>query len=139
MPKVVEIADAVAVKINNASLVPGLVAERIFLPVFELKDMKTLKVSVVPKARRITQEARSHETDEVEIDVGIQKKISDDSELEILLRLVENITALFKAERLEGYPNALCVKKENQPVYDPEHLRQFNQFTSVVTLTFKVF
>jgi len=139
MSKVTEIADAVAVKINNASLVPGLIAERIFLPVFELKDMKTLKVSVVPKARRITQESRSHENDEVEIDIGIQKKISCDTELEILLRLVENITALFKAERLEGYPTALCVRKENQPVYDPEHLRQFNQFTSVVTLTFKVF
>jgi hypothetical protein len=69
----------------------------------------------------------------------VQKKISDDSELDNLMQLVEDIAALFKPERLEGYSNALCVKKENDPIYDPDHLRQFRQFTSVITLTFKVF
>ena len=138
MPMLTEIADAVAARINAAELAPGLSAERILLPVFELKDMKTLKVSVVPKARKIIQATRTQNTDEVLIDIGVQKKISDDSELDSLLKIVEDISALFKAERLDGYPKAICVKVENDPVYDHEHLRQLRQFTSVLTLTFKV-
>ena len=139
MSKLTDIADAVAAKINNANLVPGLVAERTLLPVFELKDLKALKVSVVPKSRKITQDTRSHASDEIEVDIGIMKKIADDSELDGLLKLVEDMEGIFKAERLAGYPNAVCVKKENDPIYDSEHLRQFRQFTSVLTLTFKVF
>jgi hypothetical protein len=100
--------------------------------------LKTLKVSVVPKGRKITQGTRVHTIDEVQVDIGVQKKISNDSELDGLLKLVEDICALFKAERLEGYPSALCIKKENEPIYDPGHLRQFHQFTSLITLTFKV-
>ena len=138
MALLTDIADAVAAKITGANLAPGLVAERILLPVFELKDMKILKVSVVPKSRKIIQEARNANTDEVQIDIGVQKKISDDSELDGLLKLVEDIAALFKAERLEGYKRAICIKVENEPVYDYEHLRQLRQFTSVLTLTFKV-
>lgn len=138
MALLTDIADAVAAKINTADLIPGLVAERILLPVFELKDMKTLKISVVPKARKIIQATRNLNTDEVQIDIGVQKKISEDSELDGLLKLVEDIAALFKAERLEGYKKAICVKVENEPVYDHIHLRQLRQFTSVITLTFKV-
>jgi len=139
MSKLTEIADAVTAKINDANLVPSLVAERTLLPIFELKDLKTLKVSVVPKSRKITQDARCHTSDEIEVDIGIMKKIADDSELDGLMKLVEDMEGIFKAERLTGYPSAVCVKKTNDPIYDPEHLRQFRQFTSVLTLTFKVF
>jgi hypothetical protein len=138
MSKVIEIADAVTVKINDAHLVPGLVAERTLLPLFELQELKVLKVSVVPKSRKITQGTRVHTIEEIEVDIGIQKKISDDSELVNLLKLTEDMAALFIPERLTNFPGAICVKKENDPIYDPEHLRQFNQFTSVITLTFKV-
>jgi hypothetical protein len=124
--------------LNGASLTPEFTAERTLLPRYDLKALKTLKVSVVPKGRKITQGTRVHTIDEIQIDIGIQKKISDDSEVDGLLKLAEDICGLFKAERLEGYPSAVCIKKENEPIYDPGHLRQFRQFTSVITLTFKV-
>jgi hypothetical protein len=138
MGKLTDIADAVVNILNASGLTPEFTAERTLLPRYDLKALKTLKVSVVPKGRKITQGTRVHTMDEVQIDIGIQKKISNDSELDVLLKLVEDICGWFKAERLEGYPSALCVKKENEPIYDPGHLRQFRQFTSVVTLTFKV-
>ena len=139
MGKLTEIADAVLEVLNSSGMSPEFTAERTLLPVYDLKALKTLKVSVVPKGRKITQGTRIHTIDEIQIDIGVQKKISNDSELDILMKLVEDICILFKAERLEGYPTAICVKKENEPIYDPGHLRQFRQFTSVVTLTFKVF
>jgi hypothetical protein len=138
MGKLTDIADAVVNILNASGLTPEFTAERTLLPRYDLKALKTLKVSVVPKGRKITQGTRVHTIDEIQIDIGIQKKISDDSELDILLKLVEDICALFKAERLEGCPSAICIKKENEPIYDPGHLRQFRQFTSVITLTFKV-
>lgn len=139
MGKLTEIADAVVEVLNGAGLTPEFTAERTLLPRYDLKALKTLKVSVVPKGRKITQGMRIHNIDEIQIDIGVQKKISNDSELDGLLKLVEDICGLFKAERLEEYPSAICVKKENEPIYDPGHLRQFHQFTSVITLTFKVF
>ncbi len=138
MGKLTDIADAVVAILNGSGLTPQFTAERTLLPIYDLKTLKTLKVSVVPKGRKITQGARVLTIDEIQIDIGIQKKISDDSELDGLMKLVEDIVALFQPERLSGYPTAICVKKENDPIYDPEHLRQFHQFTSVVTLTFKV-
>jgi hypothetical protein len=138
MGKLTDIADAVVAVLNDSELTHEFTAERTLLPLYDLKTLKTLKVSVVPKGKKITQGARVLTIYEIQIDIGIQKKISDDSELDGLLKLVEDIAALFKAERLEGYPSAICMKKENEPIYDPDHLRQFHQFTSVVTLTFKV-
>ena len=138
MSKLTNIADAVVAVLNGSGLTPEFTAERTLLPLYDLKALRNLKVSVVPKGRKITQGARVLTIDEIQIDIGIQKKISDDSELDGLMKLVEDIAGLFKAERLDGYPNAICIKKENEPIYDPEHLRQFHQFTSVVTLTFKV-
>ncbi len=137
MGKLTDIADAVVAVLNAAELDMEFTAERTLLPLYDLKTLRNLKVSVVPKGRKIIQGARVLTIDEIQIDIGIQKKISDDSELDGLMKLVEDIAGLFKAERLAGYPNAICIKKENEPIYDPEHLRQFHQFTSVVTLTFK--
>jgi len=138
MSKLTEIADAIVEVLNGSDLTPEFTAERTLLPVYDLKALKQLKVSVVPKGRKITQGTRIHSIDEVKIDIGVQKKISNDSELDGLLKLVEDICALFKAERLAGFASAICIKKENEPIYDPGHLRQFRQFTSVITLTFKV-
>ena len=138
MGKLTEIADAVVNILNASGLTPEFTAERTLLPRYDLKALKTLKVSVVPKGRKITQGTRVHTIDEVQIDIGVQKKISNDSELDGLLKLVEDICGLFKAERLPGFAGAICVKKENDPIYDPGHLRQFHQFTSLITLTFKV-
>jgi len=139
MSKLTDIANAVVAVLNGADLIPEFTAERTLLPIYDLKALKQLKVSVVPKSRKITQGTRIHNIDEIQIDIGVQKKFSDDSELDDLLKLVEDICALFKAERLPGFASAICIKKENEPIYDPGHLRQFRQFTSVVTLTFKVF
>ena len=45
---------------------------------------------------------------------------------------------IFRFKRLDSFPNAVWVKTENAPVYAVEHLDQLAQFTSVLTLTFRV-
>ena len=138
MGTILRIADAVTAEINRANLFPDFTAERLFIPEYDLKTLKSIKVSVVPKAIKEINIARTMESKEIQIDIGIQQKITDERYLEILLNLVEEIADLFTQKRLADVPEALCIRTENNPVYDPEHLRQMRQFTSVITLTFKV-
>jgi hypothetical protein len=138
MPLLIDIADAVAAELNNAELSLEFTAEVNLKPEFELKDLKELKVTVVPKSLKFSGAARQESTKEVQIDIGVQKKTAAPEQLATLLQLVEEIAGIFDRKRLTGYPKAVCVGIENEPVYDPEHLRQFRQFTSVVTLKFRV-
>jgi len=135
MPLLIDIAEAVVTQINASD--NDFTAELNLLPEFELKDLKRLKVTVVPKSLKFTGETRHDWGREVKIDIGVQRKCASDSWND-LLQIVEDITGLFERKRLTEYPPAVCVGIENDPVYDPEHLRQYRQFTSVITLTFKV-
>jgi hypothetical protein len=135
-----KLADAVVGSINGADLSHDFTAVRTYLPVFDLAQMKDLHVTVVPKA--VTSEAgdRSRGQFDYEIDVAVQKKLqtTENDEIDELMGLVEEIADIFRSKRLEGYTSAICVKTENEPVYAQEHLDQLRQFTSVLTLTFRL-
>lgn len=107
-----------------------------FAPEFALDSIENLIVAVVPKGIEFTAHSRSENEKIVKIDIGVMKKCSD-GEIESLLDTVQNICDRFARLRL-GNTRALCVKVENNPVYAPEHLLQRKQFTSVITLTFKI-
>ena len=138
MSLLIDIADAVAAELNNAELSQEFIAEVNLKPEFELKDLKELKITVVPKSLKFSGATRQESGREVQIDIGVQKKTADPEQLAALLQLVEEIAGIFDRKRLTGYQKAVCVEIENDPVYDPEHLRQYRQFTSVVTLKFRV-
>ena len=136
----VAVADAVTSALNAASLSQSVVAERHYLPVFDLQEMQALHVSVVPKGMTVAQSSRDSASYDVLVDVAVQKKVdpSDLAELDALMRLVEEIADLFRFRRLDGEPMAVWVKTEHSFLFAPEHLQQLRQFTSVLTLTFRV-
>jgi len=138
MATIIDIANAVTADINRGSFDIEFTAAMLLLPEFELKDMKTLKVTVVPKAVKSENLTRDTSSREVQVDIGVQQKTADSERIAALLKLVEDIIAVFERKRLTDYARAVCVKGENDPVYDLEHMRQMRQFTSVITLTFKV-
>jgi hypothetical protein len=138
MALLIDIAAAVAAELNNAELSLEFTAKVNLKPEFELKDLKSLKVTVVPKSLRFSGAVRQESGKEVQIDIGVQKKTADSEHLAALLQLVEEIAGIFDRKRLAEYPKVVCVEIENDPVYDPEHLRQYRQFTSVITLKFRV-
>ena len=138
MSMITQIANAVKTELNDTDFSIPFTAEMALLPVFELKDMRELKVTIVPKAQSFQRLSRDTGSREIQIDIGVQKKFSDQSEAEALLDLVEEITAHFDGKRPTEASNAICVRVANEPVYAPEHIEQYRQFTSVLTLTFKV-
>jgi len=74
------------------------------------------------------------------IDVAIQKKFSKGTPTEIdpLVRFVEELADYFRLKRLNSFVAARCIKVENAVLYSTEHWTQFNQFTSLLTLTFEL-
>ena len=140
MAVITNIADAVVTELNGHTFSQSLTAVRYYRPVFDLGEMRTLHVSVVPKGVTIERADRSRNQYDFAIDVAVQKKfeLGDNAELDPLMSLVEEIADFFRLRRLTSYPDAIWVRTDNVPVYAPEHMEEFRQFTSILTLTFRV-
>ena len=140
MAVITDIADAVTAEINAGSFSQPVSATREYLPAFELADMQTLRVTVVPRSVTTLPGGRAHNQYDYAIDVAVQKKLdaADNAEIDALMTLVDELADHLRFKRLTDYPNAAWLKTENVPVYSPEHLEQLRQFTSVITITFRI-
>ena len=136
MALVIDIADAVAAELAGGSFSEEFTPERRVLPDFELADLAGLKVTVVPKGVEIAGASRSLSQHDVQIDVGVQKKVGSDLDAEVaaLCGLVEEFAAFLKGRRLT---DAAWVRTANEPVYSPDHLAEKRLFTSVLTVTYR--
>jgi hypothetical protein len=140
MSMIIDIAEAVKESLNAATLSQAFTAERHYQPLFELKDMKNLHVTVVPSGVASVTLGRGRAQHDFRIDVAVQKKFGkgDGAELDPLMSVVDEIAGHFRSKRLDGDANAIWVKPENEPVFAQEHMDEFRQFTSVLTFTFRV-
>ena len=138
----VQVADAMVAELNAGPFDPALGATRLYRPEFDLAQLKTTQVTLVPKKIEITNIARNANQYDVSIDVAVQKKVdlANQADLDGLMALVEQIGEFFRLRRLTlaGGGSALWAKTENDPIFAPEHLETKQVFTSVLTLTFKV-
>jgi len=139
MAVIIDIADAVVAQLNGTTFSQPVTAERHYQPNFELSEMSELKVSVVPRSLASKSLDRNRDSFDYLIDIAVQQK-TDMSRpaLDALMALVEEIADLFRTQPLAGFPSARCTEVKNEPVYALEHLDELRQFTSVVTLTFRV-
>ena len=139
MATITDIAEAVKDALNDGEFSQEFNAERHYQPLFELEEMKDLHVSVVPGSVTINALGRSHNQYDYRIDVAVQRRFEqgDAAELVPLMTLVEEIADHFQLKRLEGLPQVIWVRTENAPIYAPEHMEQFRQFTSLLTFTFR--
>ncbi len=139
MPVIITIADAVVTELNAHTFGQAFTAARAYLPRYDLADMKDLHVTVVPKGVEIDASSRTLAQHDYSIDIAVQKRVgSDPSNMDGLMGLVEEVSDFFRQRRLAQYPAAIWVRTVNVPIYAPDHLDQLRQFTSVLTLTFRV-
>ena len=140
MSTIIDIAEAVKEELNGGTFSQSLTAERHYQPVFELKDMKTLHVTVVPKDIEMQLATRSSSQHDCRVDVAVQKKLAtaDLAEIDGVMGLVEEIVNFLARKKLASVPNALWIKTANEPIYAAEHMEQFRQFTSILTLTYRI-
>ena len=140
MATIIHIAESVKEELNSGTFSQTFTAARHYQPVFELKDMKTLHVTVVPKDIEMQLATRNSSQHDCRIDVAIQKKLESAVlyEIDELMGLVEEIISFLSRRKLTSVPNALWIKTVNEPIYASEHLEQFRQFTSILTLTYRL-
>ena len=140
MTTVLQVADSVTAQLNAAEFDFDFVAERMYVPNFDLEDMKELRVTVVPRDVELFPHDRAHNKYHCRVDVAVQKKFSKgtNEEIDPLVDLVEKITDEFRLKRLVSFPAARCVKAEHAVLYSSEHWEQLRQFTSLLTLTFEL-
>ena len=140
MSVMTDVADAIVAELNAATLSQPIAALRTYLPQFKLTEMQNLHVTVVPKGVVLASPDRCRSQADYSVDVAVQKKFSTgtNAELDVLTDLVQNIITFFRNKRLESYPNAIWMKTELPVLYAPEHIDQLRQFTSVLTLTYRV-
>jgi len=140
MSLVIHVADAVVAALKSDPL--KLDAVRAYRPEFDLAELKTLRVSVVPRGIEITSLGRNINQHDVSVDVGVQKKIdlTDNAALDNLMTLVEKIADQLRLKRLElpGGGSAIWIKTANDPIYSPDHLQTKQVFTSVLTFTYRI-
>lgn len=140
MPLVSDIAEAVKTELNAQSFSMPFTAVRGYLPSFELPEMKDLHVTVVPNGITMAALGRDRAQYDCKVDIAVQKKLGDggNAETDALIALVEEIAEHFKRKRLPPSQEAAWVKTENVPIYSHEHMSEFRQFTSVITLSFRI-
>lgn len=140
MSVISDIADAVVTEINAGEFSQSVEADRSYLPVFDLQEMDDLHVTVVPRSVTTLPGGRAHNQHDYAIDVAIQKKLDavSNDDIDTLLGLVQELADQFRFKRLTDYADAVWLKTENVPLYSPEHLEQLRQFTSVLTITFRI-
>lgn len=135
---IIAIADAVTAELNATSFSKPLTAVRHYEPTFELSAMSTLRVSVVPRSQTSKTLDRNRDSFDFEIDVAVQKKTDPTlANLDELMELVEEIADHLRLNPLSTLPDVRCMEVANAPVYALEHLQEFRQFTSVITLTYR--
>ena len=140
MSVILDIADAVVASLNAGSFALEFEAARKYQPVFELQEMHSLHVSVVPKSLAITTASRDSGYFDCAIDIGVQKKVDTEQsgDIDALVNLVEQIADHLRMKRLDGLPEAAWLSIANEPVFAPDHMDQIRQFTSVLTVTYRV-
>ncbi len=138
MSTLIAIADAVTASLNAGSFGQPFTAERLYQPAFELADLADLRVSVVPKGVTIATASRDGSYFDCAVDVGIQKKITDDAEIDGLVDLAEEIADHLRMKRLDDVPEAVWLSIEHEPVVAAEHLEQQRALTSILTVTYRI-
>jgi hypothetical protein len=130
----------VAAELAGGDFSQAFEAQRRILPESELTELADLHVTVVPRSVEITASSRTFAQHDVQIDIGVQKKISKatDTDVAALLGLIEEIAEFLKRRALAAIPYAVWVKTANDPIYSPDHLAEQRLFTSVLTLTYRV-
>lgn len=140
MSVITDIADALVAELNAGSFSQPVSAQRLYFPQFDLPSMQTLHVTVVPKGVVLSTLDRARGQGDYALDLAVQRKLAtdDNPELDALVDLVEEIIDHFRARRLDSFPAAAWLKTEVAALYAPEHMTEMRQFTSVLTLTYRV-
>lgn len=137
---ITQVADAVVESLNGTSFSQWFLSERVYVPVIDLTTITSLTVSVVPRGVDIEPVTRDSDWFDVAVDIGIQARVdpADKAAVDAMTDLVEEVIDHLRHKDLAAMPAAAWLSIANNPVYMPDHLKEFRTFTSVITVTYRI-
>ncbi len=140
MSRITDIADAVVAELAKGGFSMEFTPARSVWPKFTTEELKTLRVTVVPKSSASEIISRAAVQFSLAIDISVQKKIENDQETEVgaLCALADEIDDYLRGRALAAAPSAQWITSANDPVYSVAHLEEFRTFTGVLTVTYKL-
>jgi hypothetical protein len=147
----IDAAEAVKDALNNPpadTFDQTFTAVRAYRPKFTPKELKTLRVVVVPRAYTRTRIARAVESIDPVVQVGVMQQIDpptdadtdaafDNTQADALMVFCEAVGTYLQSARLPGFREAFVDTIENDPAWSPDHLAETNTFISVLTITLR--
>ena len=121
------LCEAVAASLGEWNAKPALAPE------FTLRELEELKVVVVPVELTYRNISRALKERTVKLQIGFMKRAKKE-QLDELLATVEKLGMSFSGKEFCG---AKCIAVGFNPIYAADQLRERNQFTSVIELTFR--
>jgi hypothetical protein len=144
--KIVALAKAVAAELNGDATTFSMEfqAERKYQPYEDLRDYAEVKVIVIPRSDTEVPGAGSRRAPlrDIVIDVGVQKKIKPQTEVQEydeLFGLVEEIKDFFRVKRSDIFPDAVAYMIANDPIFAPQLTDEMNLFTSIISINFRMY
>lgn len=145
--QIAAVAAAVVTALNAGTFSISFTSKRKWVPGVKLQDLSVTVPTVTVVAKTYDREplSRGRPQKDIEIDIGIQRRLSQatdpedpdaSTEVDDLIGLLEEIADLFTPGQI-GTTEYRWVKSEiYQPFYDPQHLRQ-RVFTGVAKVSFR--
>jgi len=135
--RIADIADLLVTRISGIGFPEPAAIERRHRPIYDLADVTDLTITVIPRAEAIRADTRGTQAVTYTIDIGVQKKIdtASVSAVDDLLAITEQIKDELRGKALAAGVGWVGI--ENSPLWLPQHLDQYRQFTSVISVTYE--
>lgn len=145
----IQIAGALVSLLNlDPAFSQDFTARRHYVVDYDLPELNTLRVSVVPRSITLNNGTREKDWHEYAVDIAVQQRVqleedaedpADLTQPDELMQLVEEISDVLRSrKRFDGLPGVLFHKAANDTIYDPKHLGDHRVFTSVLTVHYRV-
>ncbi len=111
-------------------------ADVVFAPDYNLKDMKDMRVVVLPVGRELAFATRTAKDNTLSVEVGVIHKCREQAAVPQLILKVEEIGLKLHGARVG---TCSCMKVKWEPMFSVEDLRSRGLFIGVIHLSFKEF
>jgi hypothetical protein len=135
----IQIADVIKDLLSAADLSQTFTVRRMLIPVYDISTMRGVYVTVVPRTRTGEWQTRGAVSEDYEIDIAVQKKLTTsnhETEIEELLYLTQEIDDYLRSNSPLSM-NAQWISSEQTELYMIDHILK-QVFTGFITATYKV-
>jgi hypothetical protein len=135
---IIELADALVQALNDDAFSLPFTAQRRYLPQVDLEHADALHIFIAPRAIATSLATRTSTEDLYTLDIAVIRRAATDADPDALAGLVGEIADWTRFRGLPAMPGAVWSGVEVNPIFAPDHLKERRQFTSIISVTYRM-